>query len=210
MTFPPNTTALDACVDLTKVHAQLAQLGFDTIIRYASKSWKGITVEEARSQQQHGLKLALVYESTARRALEGPDAGKADGAFCLAFAPTVGLQPRSGCIIYASTDFDVSAHQITAVAAYVRAFAAELPGYGVGMYANGMTNDYLYEAKIIQSRWITQSGGFTGTQDSLANGRFEIAQRLPAHVAGMDTDPNSLREPGLDIGARVPWNTSGP
>jgi hypothetical protein len=48
--------------------------------------------------------------------------------------------------------------------------------------------------------------GFTGSKESLAAGRYEIAQRLPAKICGMDTDPDSLRLPGLDIGARIPFS----
>lgn len=205
MSFPPNTTTLDACIDLTKVHAQLVAEGFATIIRYASHSWKGISVGEAKSMAAHKLRLSLVFESTAQRALGGAVAGTMDGEVAAAFAVTVGLPPNNGSVLLASTDFDVTAHQAPAVQAYVQAFAKAAPGYGVGLYGNGYINDMLFDAKIIAVRWITQSMGFTGSKESLAAGRYEIAQRLPAKICGMDTDPNSLRLPGLDIGARVPF-----
>lgn len=209
MTFPPNTTALDADVDMTKAHAELIQLGFDTVIRYTTKGSgnpeKQVSAAEAKSMQAHGLKLLLVHETTAERALQGAAAGKADGEYCAGFAPTVGLPPNNGSVLLASTDFDVTGSQAPAVQAYVEAFKAASPGYGTGLYGNGYMNDRLYDAKIITVRWITQSMGFTGTRESLDGGRFEIVQRLPQRIAGMDTDPDSLREPGLDVGARVPF-----
>lgn len=205
MAFPPNTTALDACVDLTKVHAQLVAQGFDTIIRYASHSWKGIKSDEAKSMAEHKLKLGLVYETTAQRALGGAVAGAIDGEAAAAFAATVGLPPNNGSVLFASTDFDVTASHAAAVQAYVQAFAKAAPGYGVGLYGNGFINDMLFAAKLIVVRWITQSMGFTGSKESLAAGRYEIVQRLPAKVCGLDVDPNSLRVAGADIGARVPF-----
>jgi len=209
MLFPPNTTALDADVDMTRVHAQLVAQGFDTIIRYTTPGRrnpeKRISVAEAKSQQQHGLKLSLVHETTADRALGGAVAGTVDGEAAAAFAVTVGLPPNNGSVLLASTDFDVTEHQAAAVQAYVQAFAKAATGYGVGLYGNGFINDMLFDAKIIQVRWITQSIGFLGSKESLAAGRYEIAQRLPAKICGMDTDPDSLRLPGLDIGARVPF-----
>jgi hypothetical protein len=205
MTFPPNTTALDACVDMTAAHQKLTALGFDTIIRYASHSWKGIKVAEAKSMADHKLKLSLVFESTAQRALGGAVAGTIDGEAAVAFAATVGMAPNNGSVLFASTDFDVTASHAAAVQAYVQAFAKASPGYGVGLYGNGFINDMLFAAKLIQVRWITQSMGFTGSKESLAAGRFEIAQRLPAKMLGLDVDPDSLRVAGADIGARVPW-----
>lgn len=203
---PPNTTALDACVDCTHAHAELVMLGFDTLLRYgAAAPWKCIGPAEARSMQAHGLKLALIYEVSAKDVLLGAEEGAKAGAHALAFAPTVGLPPNNGSVVYPTADFDVTAAEIPTAIAYARAFVAACPGYGIGFYANGLLNDHLFAAGITKARWITQSMGFTGTRESLAANRYEIAQRLPARVAGLGVDPDSLREPGLDIGARVPF-----
>lgn len=209
MTFPPNTTALDACVDMTPAHPQLASLGFDTILRYgAAAAWKCITPAEARSMQSYGLKLALIYELTAKDILLGASEGGKAGAHVLTFAPTVGLPPGVGAAIYPTADFDLAESQLTTALAYLRAFAAACPGYDIGFYANGIGNDAAYLAGIIKYRWITQSGGFAGSEESLAAGRYEIAQRLPAKVLGLDVDPDSLRVAGMDVGAKVPWGAA--
>lgn len=206
MAFPPNTSALDACVDMTPAHAQLAALGFDTILRYgAAAAWKCITPAEARSMQAHGLKLALIYELTAKDILLGAPEGTKAGQHVLTFAPTVGLPAGIGAAVYPTADFDLQPSQLITAMAYLRAFKAACPGYELGFYANGIANDEAYTQGIIKYRWITQSLGFTGTRSSLETGRYEIVQRLPAKVCGLDVDPNSLREPGLDIGARVPF-----
>lgn len=209
MDFPPNTTAFDADVITTKAHPELAAAGFDTIFRYIAIAThdrdKVIREPEARSMAAHGLKLALIYESTAERALSGAAGGKADGAFSASYAPSVGLPPGIGAAIYPTADFDLRPSQLLTAVAYLRAFAAACPGYDLGFYANGLANDEAYSQGIIKYRWITQSMGFTGTQDSLEKSRYEIVQRLPAKVCGLDVDPDSLREPGLDIGARVPF-----
>lgn len=215
MTFPPNTTALDASVNLSAIHSEMLGLGFDTALRYCApgsvSSWKVITPDEAKSMQANGIKLALIYESTAQDALDGASEGSKAGAFAASYAPTVGLLPGTGCIIYATADFDVAQEQIATVLDYAKAFAAALgSGYGLGFYANGITCDALFDAGVICSRWITQSADFAGSQDNLAAGRYEIAQRLPATVAGISVDPDSLRVAGLDIGARVPFSATAP
>jgi hypothetical protein len=208
MTFPPNTSVLDACVDMTPAHPRLAALGFDTVMRYgAAAPWKCISVREAKSMQAHGLKLALIYELTAKDILLGSSEGTKAGQHVLSFAPTVGLPPGIGAAIYPTADFDLQESQLVTAMNYLRAFAAACPGYDLGFYANGIANDAAYPTTI-KYRWITQSMGFTGTRDSLAAGRFEIAQRLPAKVCGLDVDPDSLREPGLEIGARVPFQST--
>jgi len=204
--LPPNTTALDACVDMTPAHGQLKALGFDTIKRYgAAAPWKCIKVAEAKSMQAHGLKLTLIYEVSAKDILLGAAEGTKAGQHAVAFAPTVGLPPGIGAAIYPTADFDLQRSQLMTALSYLRAFAAACPGYDLGFYANGIGNDAAFEAGIIKYRWITQSMGFAGSKESLAAGRFEIAQRLPAKVCGLDVDPDSLRVAGADIGARVPF-----
>lgn len=206
MTFPPNTSALDACVDMTPAHPKLAALGFNTILRYgAAAPWKCITAAEAKSMAAHGLKLALIYELTAKDILLGAGEGARAGRHVLSFAPTVGLPPGIGAAIYPTADFDLQPSRLLTAMAYLRAFKAACPGYDLGFYANGVANDEAYTQGIVKYRWITQSLGFAGTRSSLETGRFEIAQRLPAKVCGLDVDPDSLREPDLDIGARVPF-----
>lgn len=207
--FPPNTTALDACVDMTPAHGKLAALGFDTILRYgAAAPWKCITPKEAQSMQSHELKLALIYETTVRDITLGASEGARAGVHAAKFAPTVGLSAGTGAAIYATADFDIQHGQLSAALAYLSAFAQACQGYELGLYANGLLTDTAFTAKLVKFRWITQSMGFTGTREALEAGRFELAQRLPARVEGLDVDPDSLREPGLDIGARVPWGTS--
>lgn len=206
MPLPPNTTALDACVDTTAAHAELVRLGFDVVMRYgAAAPWKCIKQDEARSMAAHGLKLILLYESTAKDILLGAGEGARAGAHAASFAPTVGLRPGIGAAIYPTADFDLRPEEIDVALAYLRAFAAACPGFDLGFYANGIGNDAAFRAGVVKYRMITQSLGFAGSRESLAAGRFEIAQRLPARVAGISVDPNSLRSPGLDIGARVPF-----
>ena len=209
MDFPPNTTAFDADIITTKAHPELAAAGFDTIFRYIAIATrdpdKVVKPAEAKSMQAHGLKLALIYESTAERVLSGAAGGKADGAFSASYAPSVGVPPGIGAAIYPTADFDLQLSQLATAMSYLRAFAAACPGYDLGFYANGLANDEAFSQGIIKYRWITQSMGFTGTRSSLEAGRYEIVQRLPTKVCGLDVDPDSLREPGLEIGARVPF-----
>ena len=219
-TFPPNTLGFDACVDCSRVMSGLkAQLGMNFIMRYAvpgaANAWKTITPAEAVTCAILGIAVAPVWESTAGRARQGADAGAADGAAELAYLPKIGMMPDMGVIAYPTSDEDTSGAQYPAEAAYYAAFGKALgAGYGLGAYASGYTINRLFADKIIKARWETQSMGFPGSKEAAAAGDFEIIQRLPANItvngATINIDPDSLKSPTTDIGARVPWNGAVP
>lgn len=209
--WPPNTSVIDASCDMTPVHSQLASYGIDTILRYgAAAAWKCITPGEAGSMQRNKLKLALIYELTARDILLGASEGAKAGLHVLTFAPSVGLVRSAGVAVYVTADFDIQRDQLSPALAYLHAFASSCPGYELGVYGSGLLCDTAFAAGIVKYRWIAQSSGYTGSSAALAGGRYELVQRMPDKVGGLDVDPDSLRVANLDIGARVPFAPIAP
>jgi Domain of unknown function (DUF1906) len=216
---PPNTFGFDASVDCSPVMAGLTAAGDKFIMRYAGTmdAWAGkiITPAEAVLASLLGIGVVPIWESSAQRSLQGNSAGQEDGANLQAYLPKIGLMPTTGVIAYATSDFDSLESQYPAVSAYYQGFGTALGvGYDVGAYANGYTANRLKQDGIIVSRWVTQSMGFTDTEQDLAAGEFEIAQRLPVNAsingAVINIDPDSLIAPTTDIGARVPWGSMVP
>jgi hypothetical protein len=214
---PPNTTGYDACVSQDRYIGGFATAGLGWVGRYiapgTANAWKVVTPEESVALAIAGVKLMPIFESTAQRSLDGGAAGAADGQFALSCLPTVGLMPNDGVVLEGTTDFDPPPSAYPAIVAYYTALAAALaPSYGVGAYAGGAVLGAL--AGAIKVRWLTQSMGFAGTEAAIAAGDYDIIQRLPENFtvngAAINVDLDSLRVPGFDFGARVPWDGAVP
>jgi hypothetical protein len=213
---PPNTLGFDACVDCSPLYGAFkSQLGVDFVMRYAvpgaANAWKTITPKEATTCAILKVAVAPIWESAAERSLDGASAGAADALSMLPALQSVGLFAGVGVVAYPTSDFDSTSAQYAALSAYYGAFKASLgSGFGVGAYANGYSANRLFADGIVSVRWITQSTGFLGTPEALAAGQFEIAQRLPTDVslngATINVDPDSLKSPTVDVGARIPWS----
>lgn len=214
---PPNTSGFDACVSQDRYVGGYKAAGIDWVGRYiapgAANAWKVITPEESVGLAIASIAVMPIFESAAQRSLDGAAAGTADGQFSLSYLPTVGLMPNDGVIVEATVDFDPEASAYPAIGAYFKALAAALaPGYGVGAYAGGAVLDAL--ADVIKIRWLTQSMGFSGTEAAIADGKYDIIQRLPLNMtidgAVINVDPDSLHVANGDFGARVPWDGAVP
>lgn len=85
--------------------------GFDGIMRYLSHNpAKDLTAAERDEARAHGLSIGLVFESTARRASEGHDAGRADAVFANARAGALGYPAE--CTLWYAVDFDAAPSQV--------------------------------------------------------------------------------------------------
>ena len=168
---------------------------------------KVIKPSEAKAIADAGLRLFLIYESTAKRSLEGSEAGQYDGVFALGWAKSVGAQ--KGDAIYATVDFDASPSELFDVLNYFSAFKDALGGYfELGAYASGYVCDELYSRGIIKYRWLTMSLGFRGSRDSARAGRYELVQQVDRKIAGLDVDPDRTHDPLRDFGDFVPFAMS--
>jgi hypothetical protein len=104
------------------------------VCRYLSHdAWKNLTLEEAKKWSQAGIKIVVVWETTAQRALGGHDAGVED-------AKAADSQLRqcggAGHPIYFAADWDVTPAQKPTVLAYLNGAASVLGKDRVGLYGS--------------------------------------------------------------------------
>lgn len=218
MSLPPNTIAFDACVPLDHVAAGLGAAGFSAVGRYiapgAANSWKVISMAEAVTLAIARIAVFPIYETSGDP--NGSAEGEADGRFAASYLPSVGLAPNSGVVVYYAEDMDTAESEMDDVAAAFSGFGRALgAGYAVGSYGGGYCNAQLAQRGLIAKKWLTQSQGFNGTKQAIAAGDYDMIQRLPADLrigryGTVNVDPDSLRTPDIDIGARVPWDGKVP
>lgn len=112
----------------------LVAAGKRFVVRYVSgANGKALTKAEVKEYRAHGLAIALVFESTAKRALEGKTAGATD-ATTSAYAIDLFGFPKD-LPVYFAVDFDASAGQQRQIDAYLTGAAQILGPHRVGVYA---------------------------------------------------------------------------
>lgn len=190
----------------------LKAAGVKTVIRYIAAGLeheeKVIKPGEAKAIADAGLRLGLVYEIGGKPS--GAAVGQRDGAYARAYAPKVGAPTDGSVIIWYTVDYDARPADLPGIRAAFQAFKAALGNeFRVGAYASGFICDELYDDSLCDARWLTDSGGFRGTKDSRAGGRYELMQALPTRIAGLDTDPDArhlgVNGVAADIGDFVPF-----
>lgn len=190
----------------------LKAAGVTTVIRYLAAGLEGhekvIKQGEAHAIADAGLRLDLVYETDGRP--NGAAVGARDGAAAKIQAIAVGAPQDGTAIIWYTDDQDRPENEMAGLIAAIKAFAAALgTGFRVGIYGSGAVCDELWNLKLVAGRWITDSHGFRGSRASIAAGRYEMLQALPATIAGLDTDPDAahIGVDGMaaDIGDFVPF-----
>ncbi|MFC5704146.1 DUF1906 domain-containing protein [Cohnella faecalis] len=127
---------IDCSVELNaKTAAALYAEGYRFAARYlVPKATKRLTGPEAASITAAGLQIVSVFETLAERSLGGAANGSIDGAEALQQAKLVG-QPL-GSAIYFAVDYDAQPQHFAAIEAYLRAAAAAIPGYIIGVYGS--------------------------------------------------------------------------
>ena len=180
------------------------------VIRYVCRAptgaWKTIKTPEARAIAATNGKIRLGLVSELQAQTFGADAGRADGQWAAAQATLFGA-PHNFFLAYAS-DADYPTNRIGAHGqAFSAFFSATLSLQPKRWcYGAGDTCDYLEKMGFIDSdgTWLTQSNGFSGTTKALNTGDWDMHQKLPAKLFGMDIDPNVLRDPNRDAGFFIP------
>lgn len=110
--------------------------GFQFVVRYipfTGNGGKGIEAPEIADLRSHGIAIAVVFESSARRALDGRQAGKDDATTSQAQLARVGLDTNMP--VYFAVDFDATPEQQAAIDEYLRGCADVLGAARVGVYA---------------------------------------------------------------------------
>lgn len=113
--------------------ATLKVAGYTFVMRYLSyDSGKNISQAEARAIFAQGMDLGLVWESTARRMLDGWPAGVSDGFAAFAQATLVDIPATAP--IYFGADFDATEHDQIAIDQYLRGAAHVIGPDRIGIY----------------------------------------------------------------------------
>jgi hypothetical protein len=112
--------------------AALLAAGKHFVVRYLARDWRGITPQERAELESGGIDIAVVYESTEQRPLDGREAGASDARFAQDVLVGVGLPPEMP--IYFAADWDFSEDQQLAIDDYLRGCADSIGSDRVGIY----------------------------------------------------------------------------
>jgi hypothetical protein len=202
----------DASLSLGPYVGGLNEAGVTFVGRYVARTTslpgKLITPAEAIEFAIANIAVFSIYEGPAEQSSAGT--GKADGLYAASYLPTVGLLPNTGVIVYYAEDFNVQLADIAGISAAFEAFGAALPGYGLGVYSCGYCNAQLAAQGLIVRKWLSASTSYNGTEQAISAGDYDMLQGIPTDVTInkriVNIDPDTVRVPGADIGARIPWN----
>jgi glycoside hydrolase-like protein len=192
---------IDAVMNLAPHADMLKKVGVDTVGRYLSAyhHWKVIGPAEAHALGAAGINVFLVYEDGAQA--KGAAAGKAAGLWVRNYLPIIGVPP--GACVYLAEDYNPGVHELPAIEAYFAEFRAALaPQYRIGCYGSGLICNALFDKKLVEKRWITNSRAFFDSKADVAAGKWDLHQHLPIKLGGLQVDWNEARS---EIGSFVPF-----
>jgi hypothetical protein len=164
--------------------ARLKSAGVRFVCRYVSTRGnpKNLRAAEAKKLRDAGIDVVVVFETTAKRALAGRDAGLVDAKSALAQAKD--CMPGDSAPIYFAVDFDATPGNQAAVNAYLRGASSFLGKDNVGIYGGFYPVKRALDAGVCKFAWQTYawSGGQWDT-------RAQIRQYRNGQVlAGMSVD----------------------
>lgn len=165
--------------------ASLAAAGMRFACRYlATDASKSLTAAEAQALAAVGISSVVVWETTAKRALDGQTAGADDAKKAAALAAGCGMPDSRP--IYFAVDFDAAAGQQAAIDAYLDGAASVIGRARVGIYGGYYPVRRALDAGSATWAWQTAawSGGYWDT-------RAVIRQGAQTTVGGVTVDLNS-------------------
>jgi glycoside hydrolase-like protein len=204
-------TALDTSQNARNLVACLKDKGIKAIGRYYTKNRsnsKILKADEARKLSDIGISIWPVYQNRHRKRVDfSSSIGNREAKDALDYAKTVIKQP-AGSAIYFSADFDADPDTYNNAIrphfeAISAAFAAAGNPYRIGVYSSGFVCKRLLDAGLVQLTWLSQSGGFRGTPEFKASGRWNILQKLPVTNFcnfNDDVDPDEINAGNGDFG----------
>jgi hypothetical protein len=158
--------------------AALAGAGKAFVVRYLypdGQGGKGLDASEVNDLHAHGIQIAVVFESSAQRALSGFAAGVADAEVSEAQLAVVGLQKIP---VYFATDWSVTPAQFAAVDDYLRGAASVLGANRVGLYGGKAIIDHCDGST---AAWLWQTYAWSAGQ---WNPHTNIQQYLNGQTVG--------------------------
>ena len=144
----------DTAARLTAAQAQkLRDLDYTFAIRYLvpERYSKAVTKDELDALLGVGLKVGLVYETTANRANSGAASGLTDGRTAKDLAVAMGVPETA--VIYFAVDYYPTAEDYPRIAAYMIAAAGAVRPYRLGIYGCFDVIEDMYRREIGDAYW---------------------------------------------------------
>lgn len=163
--------------------AQLRAAGVDGVMRYISHDpGKDLDAVELKQLRAQGIKVGLVFESTAGRALKGRAAGEQDAIFARRRLGQLGIKIP----VYFAVDFDATDAQKPIIDEYLDGAVGVLGWGNVGVYGGYYVIDSTVKRRSCKYLWQTYawSGGRVHPQAHLL--QYSNGHRL----AGVSCDYN--------------------
>lgn len=180
---------------------QLFAAGYLFAARYLVPSaykWKRLTRAEAEAITAAGMQIVSVFETTANRPAGGAANGKPDGT--AAFQEAVAIGQPKGTAIYFTVDYDAQPKDYDAIERYLRAAAAEIGDYCVGVYGSHKVIEEMYKRGAAKHFWQTYAW---------SSGKRSARMNIWQHKNGV-----TLADHPLDLnesyGNEGWWNTKPP
>jgi hypothetical protein len=179
-----------------KNYDALKAAGVKFVMRYISHdASKDLTLGEKRELHRRGIKVGVVFEARANRALGGHSAGVSDATYSEARVKALGLP---GIPVYFGVDWDVTDAQKPAVADYLAGAASVIGKSRTGVYGGYWVVKYMVEHGVCSWFWQTYawSGGHIHPEAHIH--QFKNGDT----IGGMSVDRNHGSTAGF--GARGP------
>ncbi len=154
--------------------SHVAHLAATKGVKFIGRYLKNLSVAEVKVLSAAGLKIVSIAESTARRALDGYEAGLEDGANAQTKASTFS-QPQ-GSAICATVDFDPVVNEEIEVLEYLRGFKEGAPEAKLMVYANGSICQQALDKGYADYTFVAGGNGMRGTRAFKASGKATIVQ----------------------------------
>lgn len=185
---------------------ELRRAGLRFVCRYVSTPGnpKNLTRAEHDGLRRHGIATVLVFETTARRALGGLEAGHLDALSARRQAHELGWRRP---VIYFAVDFDTSplaAGDMAHVVDYIRG-AAEVLGHNrTGVYGGLRTVTACHAAKACRYLWQTRA--WSGVPAPTWHPARHLEQYGGGQIGGHAVDYD--RAVRRSFGAWRPWRSA--
>ncbi|MCP2166713.1 DUF1906 domain-containing protein [Goodfellowiella coeruleoviolacea] len=144
--------------------AAVRAAGYEFVVRYVSRPGnpKNITAPEFADLTGNGVAVALVFETTAERALSGYAGGAADARTAADQASGVGMPGDRP--IYFAVDFDAQPNQLGVIDDYLRGAASVIGSRRVGVYGSQLVTRHCLDVGSTHFAW--QSAAWRGGDGS--------------------------------------------
>lgn len=147
----------------------IKKAGYVGVMRYLSyTTGKTIDAKELKDLQDNGLSVGLVWETTAKRPLDGESAGKLDATEAQKEAEKLGFKNPT---IYFAVDFDSTPTQQTQIDAYLKGCAEIIGEKSVGVYGSYYIVERCF--KNGTATWFWQTLAWSGGQKSVYNHLYQ-------------------------------------